>query len=139
MEFRTTDPFAQVLKDRGVLAPDKRFEERIGHSCEDGAGQYLRPEFCALGDPAGDDGRYTGGKAEEEEVVHQVISLGACHQLIGRFEKGYAIGKGKTDKKIDNRGTCPVSEDFYECVDLVLLSYRPHLQEGESGMHGKDH
>ena len=121
------------------LPPHHAFEEGVDESDKDRGGQSLDPEFSALGDAAGDDGRDSGGKGQQEEKMDQFITLVVRQQGFRRSIKIDAIGDGVTDGEVDDGGNGKIDDDLDQGVHLIFFADRPHLQKGESAMHGKHH
>ena len=50
-----------------------------------------------------------------------------------------AVGDVIADKEVGHGGDAEVGHDLDEGIDLVLVAYRAHFQEGKAGMHGQHH
>jgi len=133
------DRLEEPLQHGGILAPDQGFEQGIGQSGKDGAGNHLWPELGPFGNASGNDRRYAGSEAEQEEIVHQVVTLGLAQQLFSRLEEGDTVGDRESYQEIDNCRNRPVGEDLDKGIDLVFLAHGANLQEGETGVHCKNH
>ena len=85
VELSAANGLEQPLQKRHILSPNQGFKQGVGNPRKDRTGDDLWPELGAFGNTARDDGRNAGSKAEQEEVMHQVIALGLAEQLFRRF------------------------------------------------------
>ena len=71
----------------------------------------LGPEFRSLGDAAGDNCRDACGKTEEKSNEPDRIPV-SRQQFFRRLQEGNAIGEGKADQEIGDRGNRPVGKNL---------------------------
>src|SRR6185295_19317826 len=109
VEFLAQKILEEGLLQPEILIPDKPFEKRIKQADDQAGSDALRQEARALGDAAGDDGWGGGRERQQEEefdesVALRVEALAAPAQPFGADKEGGAVGNGKAQEEIGDRG-----------------------------------
>ena len=112
--------------DAEVLIPGNAFKKRIDKTNQHKGGGQLRVELGPFGNTPGNNGRNGRRKSQQKEEAGDVVAA-LFGDLAGADKEVGAIGHGKADGEISHRRYGKISEDFHQCIDLVLFAYGAHF------------
>src|SRR5690606_11656080 len=96
---RSTKAVFQPALEAVVTVPDHAFKERIYESYRQSRSNQNRVELCTFGNTTGHNGRNRRSKGQQEEELHQVVTI-IRYQFAGAAEEVRPIGNLITDEKV---------------------------------------